>query len=137
MNKGPSLAVLVKKWLKTYSTKSQWEFSFAYDPKTKEQDLNEGYLTCYRIGEGPGRLAIMIKGDYAVIGQLGSGTYSWQQKAWTENLYSGVKMIAADPRFFPKLDKAMQFLVRSKERRAEHDKIFAQEETTRLREILK
>lgn len=137
-NPGPTLAVLVKKWLKTYSTKSQWDFSFAYDPKTKEQNIKEGYLTCWRFDrhEMPGRPAIKIKDDTAIIGQFGAGTYNWEREEWRESIYSGVKLIAADPRFFSKLDKVMQFLVRSKQRKDAHDAKFAQAELVLLKDIL-
>lgn len=136
MNNGPTLATLVKKWLRTYSTKSQWEFRYANDPKTQEQVLDEGYLTCNRFIGTPNQPTIKIKDDTAVIGQLGTGNY-WEGRTWQESIHSSVKLIAADPRFFAKLDRAMQFLTRSKERRAENERKFAQEEIALLKDVLK
>lgn len=135
-NSGPTLAVLVKKWLKNYSTKSQWDFGFGYDSEKKEQDLNVGYLTLWRfktesIGLKP---VIKIEDDTAVIGEFGSA--SWERETWRESIYSGVKLIAADPRFFAKLDRAMQFLTRAGQRRSENEKKFAQAEMALLKDVL-
>jgi hypothetical protein len=127
----PSLAQLVKKWLKTYSTKNNWEFS--YDDN---ENVSVGFLMYWRDHDylGP-RVAIKIEKDEAMIGQWSSKSSGLSE--WQRSIYSDVKLIAADPRFFAKLDRMMQFLTRVKQRRAENEKKFAQEEISLLKDILR
>lgn len=130
----PSLAQMVRKWLRTYSTKSQWEFHYDWDDKKASDNLNVGYLRMSRYDMSP-RPAIKIEKDHAIIGQFTSD--HWGGREWATSIHSDVKLIAADPRFFAKLDKTMQFLTRAAQRHTENQKKFAQEEITRLKDILR
>lgn len=134
-NNGPSLATLVKKWLKTYSTKSNWDFRYEYDDKNRKEILTTGYLMLYKHADDMTKPAIMIEDDRAVIGEFGR-THWGNSSEWRETFHSKIKLIAADPRFFAKLDRAMQFLTRARQRRAENEKKFAQEELNLLEDIL-
>lgn len=131
----PSLAQLVRKWHRTYSNKNNWDFRYGTNDKTGEDDFNEGYLSMWK-HEALIRPAIQIKGNTAVIGEFKREDWGGRTE-WRRSIYSDIELIAADPRFFPKLDRAMQFLVRARERRMEADKKFAQEEMARLKEVLK
>lgn len=130
----PSLAQMVRKWLKTYSTKSQWEFQYDWVDEKDADDLNVGFLRMSRYDMSPVP-AIKIEKDHATIGQFTSD--HWGGREWTKSIHSDIKLIAADPRFFAKLDRTMQFLTRAAKRREENNQKFAQEEIARLKDILR
>jgi hypothetical protein len=138
----PSLAQLVRKWLKTYSTKNQWSFRYAWDSKKEEDDLSKGYLQMEKSQPGWSehpmpRPTIKIENNEATIGEFRNPPWGGSDGQWTKTVHSDVKLLAADPRFFSKLDKVMQFLTREAQRREENNKKFAQEESARLKDILR
>lgn len=124
MNKGPTLAQLVRKWHRTYSHKSRWVFSyFPIQGNYADPDLKRGWLE-HVTRNCPG---VLVENDYAVIGsQIGANPE-----------YANFKIIAADPRFFAKLDRMMQFATNIPTRRDEFMKSFYDSEQALLKEVLK
>jgi hypothetical protein len=127
VNTGPTLAQLVRKWHKTYSHKQSWEFLYGTD--------DEGWLV-FKRWEWTRAPAIFLDKTHAILGEWAE-TNSFKGRGWIENIYSDTKIIAADPRFFPKLDRAMQFLMRAHKRHEEYEKQFRQAELELLKEVLK
>lgn len=129
----PSLAQLVRKWYRTYSSKNHWDFYYDYDDG--KENLNIGWLkhTKYESYTQP---AIMIEGNQAVIGEFARADWGSATEWRKSYIHSEVKLIAADPRFFPRLEKVMQFMVRARDRRAENEKKFASEERALLKKFL-
>lgn len=124
----PSLAQLVRKWHRNYSNKNRWDFRYRWkkgpDGIYREEDLNRGLLRCWK----QDTYVILIEENYACIGTENE-----------ENIldpYSSLKIIAADPRFFPKLDRMMQFLTNIQKRRTEHEQSFMKKEMALLKESL-
>jgi len=131
----PSLAQLVRKWHRTYSNKNQWEFVYDYGNDDASEDLKAGYLKYIKY-ESTNYPAILIEDNRAVIGEF--RRLEWGRNSeWHKTIHSDIELIAADPRFFPKLERAMQFLVRARDRRAENEKKFAAEEMALLKQVLK
>lgn len=135
----PTLAQIVKKWHKTYSAKQQWSFSYEHDDKEGKDNLNVGYLSLTRDSYSDQRPvhypAILIEGNIAVIGEYRSLAWGHGSE-WHKTYQSGIELVAADPRFFPKLERAMQFLTRARSRRAENEKKFQAEEMVLLKKVL-
>lgn len=124
MNKTTTLALLVKEWLKSHPAKEQWKFEFQplvlgnFNPP----DLNRGRLEHQ---EGIRRM-ICIEGNEAWIGsELGGSDYA------------AVKINAADPCFFVKLDRLMQFATTISKRQSKYWSEFIKSEQDFLREHLK
>lgn len=138
-NSGPTLAQLVRKWHRTYSSKNNWDFSYGTDTKTGKDDFSVGYLTFWKNEDYDApRPAIMIEGDTARLGRWEAAGKAWgsYHSEFAETIHSDLKLIAADPRFFTKLDRAMQFLTRAKDRRRVNEDKFAAEEVALLKKVL-
>lgn len=126
---GPSLAQLVRKWHRTYSSKNRWDFTFLHKPGTYEQDLTKGLLRLWRTDDEGTSPAVVIEDNYACIGLYHRGMPLYNQ-------YSDFKILAADPRFFAKLDRMLQFATNMGKRRSEHEKAFMKNEMLLLKEVL-